>query len=1020
MATMNSGLGGAVGYGEQSFKTTGLTGGNLDDGFVSVNVTSVFGAEGMTINGTSYTSLFISSNGLITFQSGVTSYTPTSLTALGQPSLAPFWTDADISKGGDIYWDLDPGSGKITVTWLNVAAYRGPGTNSFQVVLTATGGGDFDVEYIYQNIGYTNGYTGHASAGLFDGVTQTLLPGSGDPAALLGYASNDFGTNDPAGVYGLGFEAGSSFTGDGIVDGTAGNDLIDANYTGDPNGDRIDTNDATGFSGTAGHADYIRAGAGNDTVYAGLGNDIVFGDDGNDSIFGGHGADTIDGGNQNDTIDGGSGNDSLLGGAGDDVIYGGSPAAAITYTPSYTEVTAATQTVTGTTGRPNFSVRTVSNENNLTTGTNGAVSGFRIGNGDSNETHTHTATSQVAGGRLLFNGLDTNEAATIRIDGVTINLNTAIANGSVTFNGAGFYSVNGLGQIIRSSGSGTNPTTVGTLTINIPYTSLAVVSSGTNTNSTTSGFFYEYFVNTQPLPVAAEDGGNDFLSGGAGNDTLYGGDGNDTLLGGADNDQLFGGTGNDSLSGDAGNDTLYGDEGNDTLLGGDGDDRLFGGLGNDSLYGDAGNDTLSGGDGDDRLFGGTGDDSLSGDDGNDTLTGGAGNDTLDGGDGNDTLLGEADNDLLRGGAGNDALFGGTGNDTLEGGTGDDTLSGDDGDDVLDGGTGNDILSGGRGNDTLIGGAGNDTITTGEGADVIVLRGGGGADRITDFNITRADGRAIDQINVSDLTNAQGGPIGWRDVIVTDTNGDGTGDAILTFANGESIVLEGVSVAEAQGRQNLISIGIPCFTTGTPILTPSGWQPVEALVAGDEVITTEGVQRIVWAGNRNLSETDLARHPEWKPVHFPAGAIGNTKALRLSPQHAVLMRDIFGAKVLVRAKHLAELGFAGARVAQGVRSICYYHVLLERHAILCAAGAPAESFYPGVLAMEMLDWPARMAVSAAIAAMQGLDPVLSASDLVRVYGDRAYPLVRRKALAGLSFVAFDQPTLKIARIDEGHC
>lgn len=119
MATMNTGLGGTAGYGEQSFRTSTVSG-NLDDGFVNVNVTSVFGAGGMNINGTSYTSMFISSNGLITFASGVTSYTPTALTALGQPSLAPFWTDADINKGGEIYWDLDPTTGKITVTWLFV------------------------------------------------------------------------------------------------------------------------------------------------------------------------------------------------------------------------------------------------------------------------------------------------------------------------------------------------------------------------------------------------------------------------------------------------------------------------------------------------------------------------------------------------------------------------------------------------------------------------------------------------------------------------------------------------------------------------------------------------------------------------------------------------------------------------------------------------------------------------------------------------------------------------------------
>ena len=833
MATMNSGLGGSAGYGEQSFKagSAPITG-NLDDGFVSVNITSVFGPGGMTINGTSYTSFFIGSNGLITFNSGVTTYTPSaSLTSLGQPVLAPFWTDADISKGGDIYWDLDPATGKITVTWLNVAPYTGSGTNSFQVVITATGGGDFDIEYIYENIGYTNGYTGHATTGISNGTTQTLLPGSGDPAVLSTYSSTDFETNDPLGVYGLGFEGGTVFTGDGIVDGTGGSDLIDTAYTGDPDGDRVDRNDATGFSGTTGDADFIRAGAGADTVNAGLGNDIVHGDAGNDSLSGGYGADTIFGGTENDTIDGGSGNDSLDGGDGNDLIYGGAAGAAVTYTPSYTEITQATQTVTGSSGRPNFSVRTWSNENNLTTATNGTVSGYRIGNGDSNETHSHAASAPLAGGRILFNGLDTTESFAIQIDGVTVNLATAVANGTVTFNGNGFYGINGSGNVARTGGSGSNPATVGTITINVPYSTLSVVASGTNSNSTTSGFFYEYYVNTQPLNIAAEDAGNDTLLGGAGSDTLFGGEGtdslqggtgadslygdagNDTLAGGDDDDRLFGGTGNDSLSGEMGNDTLSGEEGDDTLSGGEGNDSLIGGIGIDSLLGDGGNDTLAGGEGNDRLFGGTGNDSLLGELGNDTLSGDDGDDRLFGGDGADSLSGGNDNDTLVGGAGADTLIGGAGVDVADysasaaavvvdlaagtgsggdaagdslsgienviGTSGNDQLLGDDPtNNTLFGGTGNDLLDGRGGNDQLYGGAGSDTLIGGAGADLLdggndndTLVGGTGADTlIGGAGVDVADYSASAAAVVVDLAAGTG------------SGGDAAGDSLSGVEN----------------------------------------------------------------------------------------------------------------------------------------------------------------------------------------------------------------------------------------------
>ncbi|MDZ4396010.1 Hint domain-containing protein [Cypionkella sp.] len=787
MAVLNSGLGGTSGYGEQSFKTTGGYSGSLDDGSRLVDVSGVFGSGGMDVYGSRFTSLYINTNGLITFSSAQASYTPAALTTLGQPSIAPFWTDIDISKGGDIYWDIDATTGKITITWLNVAPYSGTGTNSFQVVITNLGGGDFGVDYLYNSVGFTNGYAGQATVGISNGSSsQTLLEGSGDAAFLSTYATNDFDTNDPAGVYSMQFEAGQAFLGDGVVDGTAGSDLIDTSYVGDPDGDRIDANDGTGYSGTTGQADYVLAGAGNDTVNSGLGNDIVYGGSGNDVVNAGTGNDTVYGDDGNDSLDGSSGNDSLFGGAGDDTLSGGDATTGTTYTPSYTEVTSALQSVAGTNGRPNFTVNTVSSDNDLTTGTSGAVSGFRLGNTDSVETHTHTASSQLAGGQIIFNAINSNETLTIVIDGVTINLNTAIASGMVTFNGNSTYAINAGGQVIRI-GSGSTSTTTGTLTINTPYTTLALTSSG-STILTAAGLYYEYYPNTNPLNVAAEAAGDDYLSGGLGNDSLLGHDGNDTLLGDEGNDTLDGGNGNDSLSGGIGDDSLLGLAGSDTLLGGDGSDSLYGGAdadslsgdaGNDLLYGGEGNDTLNGGADNDTLFGDAGNDSLLGVTGDDSLFGGAGNDTLLGGDGHDSLDGGADADSLSGEAGNDTLNGGAGADWLYGGAGmdfaeysssgagvnvdliagtglggdaqgdvlsgidgifgsafDDTLLGYDGEstvpgdswtNVLYGGAGNDSIDGRGGSDSLYGGTGNDTVLGGAGNDL--LDGGDGNDQL---------------------------------------------------------------------------------------------------------------------------------------------------------------------------------------------------------------------------------------------------------------------------------------------------
>lgn len=106
---------------------------------------------------------------------------------------------------------------------------------------------------------------------------------------------------------------------DYVVDGTAGNDTIDAGYTGDPQGDRVDGNDNI----FGNNDDVIRAGAGNDSVQAGDGNDKAFGGDGDDTLRGGAGDDQLTGDLGNDLLKGEDGHDTLTGGAGADAMYGG-------------------------------------------------------------------------------------------------------------------------------------------------------------------------------------------------------------------------------------------------------------------------------------------------------------------------------------------------------------------------------------------------------------------------------------------------------------------------------------------------------------------------------------------------------------------------------------------------------------------------------------------------------------------------------------------------------------------------
>ena len=209
MANINTGLGGPQGVGEGSVRGSTLTAGNYDDGALQVNITSVFGASGINYFGTNHSSMYINTNGTITFGSPNLSFVPTPIGNLTQPMIAPFWTDVNITSGtatgnNNIYYDLDPGTGRVTVTWLNVAAYSGGGSarNTFQVVLQHTSNGNFEIDIIYQKIQWTNGGSGIAQAGMTNGgALDYIIPGSGNSAALMGYPTAAIDPNDPHGVW---------------------------------------------------------------------------------------------------------------------------------------------------------------------------------------------------------------------------------------------------------------------------------------------------------------------------------------------------------------------------------------------------------------------------------------------------------------------------------------------------------------------------------------------------------------------------------------------------------------------------------------------------------------------------------------------------------------------------------------------------------------------------------------------------------------------------------------------------
>jgi len=133
---------------------------------------------------------------------------------------------------------------------------------------------------------------------------------------------------------------------------------------------------------------------------------------------------------------------------------------------------------------------------------------------------------------------------------------------------------------------------------------------------------------------------------------------------------------------------------------------------------------------------------------------------------------------------------------------------------------------------------------------------------------------------------------------------------------------------------------PCFAAGTRILTEGGEKPVEELAPGDFAVTADNeLAQVIWIGRRDV---DLVKHPapgQIRPVRISAGALAMgvpERELVLSPDHALYFDGS-----LVQARDLID----GIAIRQDFEaaSVRYYHVELERHGVLLAEGAAAESF-----------------------------------------------------------------------------
>jgi len=663
--------------------------------------------------------------------------------------------------------------------------------------------------------------------------------------------------------------------GDGIVDGSAGDDLIDLAYTGDPEGDMIDAGDAL-LPGEAPDDDIVDARAGDDVIKAGVGDDDVYAGSGSDTVYGESGDDVIWGDSNSPDGTGETVRESFEwdlapdpDSAGDiddgDDLSGGFSQNTGTVDVTYSVVQETSGVDTEFTSYDQY-VANVDTDGGPADA-NSAL--YSVLNGQVNSADYKLDFSDpVLGVSFRINDIDGDGVVQVTAfdsDGqpVTVNL-----SGGPKLTLSDEDAVPGMDTADSNGGYEDEDSPTYSLLVSIPGPVSSLVISHDQDGENNSGVTVTDVYFDVPVADTAADG-DDILHGGDGDDTIYGEGGNDTITGGNGADTVDGGDGDDFIDTrgsldsnlpdsnlpDRGfpsynglpsvpvdsnvyddRDTVDGGAGDDVILTGDDVDVIAGGAGNDTIDGGLDDDIIDGGADDDLIVGGEGADTIDGGTGNDTIYGGLdpafpdylnirddgtdgpadpdptnGMDIIDGGDGDDVIFGQDDDDTLHGGSGNDFVDGGIDNDTIFGGSGDDILLGGQGTDVVSGDSGDDVIIGGSGADTLLGGDDSDIIGAGVGD---TIEGGEGG---TDLDTLIANGLATVEYTGGDPSSEAG--------TVTFYNADLSVAGTADFSEIEQVLVVGTSPQS-------VSTGLSTGTLEGVVDGTSGDDVIDLAYTGD--------------------------------------------------------------------------------------------------------------------------------------------------------------------------------------------
>ena len=176
-----------------------------------------------------------------------------------------------------------------------------------------------------------------------------------------------------------------------------------------------------------------------------------------------------------------------------------------------------------------------------------------------------------------------------------------------------------------------------------------------------------------------------------------------------------------------------------------------------------------------------------------------------------------------------------------------------------------------------------------------------------------------------------------------TVGYTSGSGVLNFGtSGGTIALSSVSPAPLNAIASDDGVGLTstlCFRANTMILTPSGERSVRDLRVGDAVTVWGGGTRpIMWIGEGRVLATRGRRGPA-TPAIVRKGALGDNvpaRDLHVTKGHALYVDDVLiPVEFLVNHRSIVWDDHA--------QEVELYHIELDRHDVLIANGAPAESY-----------------------------------------------------------------------------